>query len=90
MPMMIFKYPLDVVDKQSVLLPWGAKILCVQAQDNKPMMWAMVDKMELRQQTVHVQIVGTGNPVPVYTLPYLGTFQLVDPRFVGHVFAESL
>lgn len=39
----IYKYPLDVTDRQVIAMPEDAEILTVQVQNGKPMLWAVVD-----------------------------------------------
>ena len=41
--MKIFKYGLAVRDDVRIALPRGARILCVQVQDVRPCLWALVD-----------------------------------------------
>lgn len=78
----IWKY--DVHDG-SIRMPIGAKILSVQLQNNRPMMWAIVDpnaETEIRK----FEIVGTGMGFndTNYMYTYIGTFQ--DNPFVWHLF----
>lgn len=81
----IYKYELEITDEQTVEIPWGAQLLSVQMQNNKPCLWALVDVMHTKQE-YHIEIIGTGNPMkdPLEELRYLDTFQLGG--FVGHVF----
>lgn len=88
----IYKYPLEAVDRQTVRLPRGARILCVQNQRETPCLWAVV--------TVDVEskppnefrtflILGTGHPqdkIPADN--YIGTFQLDEGTLVFHVFED--
>lgn len=81
----IYKYPLEVTGSQSISMPKGAKVLCVQVQRDVPCLWAIVDlanEVNLRR----FRIWGTGHPVDESDLRYIGTFQLNEGGFVGHVF----
>lgn len=40
----IFKYQLEITDRQTILLPHDAEILSVQVQNQKPCLWAKVDE----------------------------------------------
>lgn len=86
--MRIWKYQLDVTEKQSLELPQGAKILTVQMQQESPQLWALVDEkkfddMEMRQ----IAIYGTGNPFPDGDLgKYIATFQMHGGLLVFHAF----
>lgn len=59
----IFKYELNLVDKQIVNLPDGAKIISAQNQRDKVCIWAMVDGKAIDKPRT-MAIVGTGNPLP--------------------------
>ena len=73
----IYKYPLALEDKQTIEMPIGSQILCVQTQFNQP----------------YIEIYGTGesitNPFPSY-LKYIGTFQINNGHEVYHVFLNEL
>lgn len=60
----IFKYSLEILDRQEVELPAGAKILSVQAQNGLPQIWAMVDDSQVKTDMVHIRIIGTGYEIP--------------------------
>lgn len=82
----VFKYQLAVVDHQVVEIPHGAELLCVQTQYGVPAIWAKVDD-EHPEVGYDVFMVGTGhNASRTKGVKYLGSFQLQDGRFVGHVF----
>jgi hypothetical protein len=80
--MVIYKYPLKLVDEQTVEMPNSATLLHVAEQNGQLCLWAMVDP---RREVVGVPIVivGTGNPMGNVG-KYLGTVQM--GRFVWHVF----
>lgn len=69
-------------------MPAGARVLCVQMQNNRPCIWAGVntdDDLEPRT----FQIVGIGNPMPMSeneVLRYVGTYQTSDDYYSGFVF----
>ena len=85
----IYKYELEVTDEQIIKMPEGAKILCVQVQREIPCLWAIVDT-EKKDKPEKRKIVtrGTGHPLSygINHTEYIGTFQLLDGSFVGHVF----
>ena len=84
----VFKYSLDPTDFQTVELPVGAQILCVQTQMGRPQLWAMVDPAVSAVELRGVWIFGTGNPIECGEVTYLGTFQAADGALVFHVFEE--
>lgn len=80
----VFKYPLPVQDAFTLSLPVGAQLLSVQVQRGEPMLWALVDDragLEAR----HFMIRGTGHDADAVG-SYVGTFQLADGAFIGHLF----
>lgn len=84
--MKIYKYPLEVTDRQTVYLPYNYKILTAQLQFGVLQMWALVDELENLSVPVTIAIYGTGNPMPDEPGEYISTFQLRDGALVFHVF----
>lgn len=71
-------------------MPKGAQILSVGTQRNAPVMWALCNT-EAEMVGRKIEIFGTGNPVPdnvdaEHNHKFLGSFQLYEGGFVGHVF----
>lgn len=83
----IWKFQLQVIDRQRILMPEGAQILCVQTQSDVPNLWALVDPESLKTQRIFM-IYGTGHPVRHSPLgeTYIGTFQMHGGSLVFHVF----
>lgn len=71
----VHKYPLDVVDLQTVDMPAGATILTVQVQHDTIALWARVDTARFVEQRV-IFLVGTGNPLLEHAGRYIATVQL--------------
>ena len=85
--MTIYKYPIMTTDKQSIQMPLGAKILCIQTQNELPCLWALVDDLPLEPRCI--LIFHTGHPVPAdKSLYYIGTYQLLGGQLVFHVFED--
>lgn len=92
----IHKYSLETTDLQSIKIPrlTGAKdfmnqFLCIDTQNGCPCLWCLVDTSE-QEREVLLRVVGTGNPMSdlFSKEDYLGTYQLFNGAFVGHVFLE--
>lgn len=82
----IWKYQLETVDSQTLLMPRGASILTVQTQNEIPCLWALVDPYESKEERV-IEIFGTGHKVNDENgIRYIGSYQLMSGAFVGHVF----
>lgn len=83
----VYKYPIDPSDYYfTIELPEGARVLCVQSQQDEPMIWALVDpgaKSEKRR----FLMAGTGQPIKEQSQlgQYVGTFQLRHGSLVFHV-----
>lgn len=85
----VWKWPLNVVDKQDIFMPAGAEMLTVQVQDGKPCLWAMVDPSLPKERRV-LCTAGTGHAIQEETgLDYVGTYQLEDGALVFHVFVTA-
>jgi hypothetical protein len=79
----IWKYPLAIWGEvQKIEMPIGARVLCVQLQDERPFLWAVVDD-EAPAETRAFIMHGTGHQL----MPgeYIGTIQLHG--FVWHYFS---
>ena len=82
--MKIFKYGLAVRDDVRIALPRGARILCVQVQDVRPCLWALVDPEAPTCERLFCWR-GTGQEMGVALEgTYVGTVQLA--RLVFHLF----
>jgi len=80
----IWKFPLQVTDKQQVEMPQGAEILCVQVQHGTPCLWALVDAEQGPVKRV-IYVYGTGHPFTNQGT-YVGTFQVHGGALIFHVF----
>ena len=71
----------------TVSAPFGAKVLCVQAQGNTPFMWMEVDTdNDICPHKFHV--IGTGREMgsSMRGRKYIDTFQLDGGSLVFHIF----
>ena len=88
----IYKYPLELTDRQAVSMPLVSKILSVGNQNGTICVWAEVDSGAPHNRVYEFRIVGTGNPIDFSTKPnetswpynFLGTV-IMNP-FVWHVY----
>ncbi len=85
MTLRIYKFQLSVVDRQTVMMPAGAKLLDVQMQGDSPCIWALLND-QTEYEPRHFAIYGTGNPVPDDPGVYVATFQMHGGALVWHVF----
>lgn len=83
----IWKYHLTPDNEQHVEMPEGARILDIQVQENRPVVWALVDT-DAPKELVRFYMIGTGEEICEDTskLCYVGTFQVA--HFVFHVFTS--
>lgn len=85
----IWKFPLKVEDRQRISLPFGAELLSVQMQHDKPCLWARVHTDQpLEDRVIFTQ--GTGNPIPEGAGRFIGTYQLNGGNLVFHVFDSKV
>ena len=83
----IWKQPLECADKQTVALPVGAKVLCVQMQNDRPCLWFITPQTKepvTEERTFAILV--TGHEHPEIGGRYIGTFQLRGGLLVFHVF----
>jgi len=80
----IWKYPLAITERASILVPKGATFLDVQVQRGIPCLWALVDSAAPEEDRTIV-IHGTGHLVGE-GLSYIGTVQAGS--LVWHVFEK--
>lgn len=78
----IYKYALDLTDRQTVNMPGAAKLLTVQMQNGVPCLWALVEPVEPDAPRM-IQIFGTGHDASDAGT-YIATFQ--TGPLVFHVF----
>ena len=81
----IYKYKVPINSEFHLLMPIGAKILCLQMQNNEPYIWALVSPT-MSVEDVYFEILTTGGPAAAIAREYVGTFQ--KDGFVGHVFMQ--
>jgi hypothetical protein len=80
----VYKYPLSIVDAQTVLIPSGATFRHVGLDPGgKLCVWAEVDTKN-RSVSKTFYLVGTGNPIPDTPVRFLGA--VVQGPFVWHVY----
>lgn len=86
----IYKYPIQVITENLVIMPEGAEILTVQTQKGIPCIWALVDKKQENKETKIIEVFGTGHDIHDLmhgqTRKYIGTFQLHQGELIFHVF----
>jgi len=83
--MTIWKFPLNLSDKQIISIPRDAKMLHAGAQGTQLCIWAIVNPdNELEGRIIHV--VGTGYPCDAEWL-YIGTSFV--SYLVWHIFEEK-
>lgn len=93
----ILKFPLARLDQTTsteeiILMPENARILSLQTQDNRPVIWAEVESEDKTEKRVFKTFETGENikPVEGKRLKYTGTYQYQIGRnsYVGHVYEE--
>lgn len=83
--MRIWKWKIDVIDRPTVTMPVGAKLLDAQMQGGSCCLWALCDQ-NARAELRHLAIYGTGNPMPDEPGEFVATFQMRGGALVFHLF----
>lgn len=81
----IYKFPLKITDIQKVSMPKDSTILTVQVQRKIPCLWALVETDKQAEER-SFRIITTGHPILNNIIRYIGTFQVLESDYVGHVF----
>ena len=84
----IWKFELEVIDRQLIEMPFGAEILDIQIQQGKPCLWARVDPQAEKEKRLIITH-GTGHPVSSNTGQHIGSYQMLADHLVFHVFDEA-
>lgn len=82
--MVIFKYELELVPRQTVSIPAQSTLLSVATQRGTLCLWALVEPDTNSNVNRIIEIFGTGHPVNDGRRVFIGT-ALIEP-FVWHVF----
>jgi hypothetical protein len=86
----IWKFQVPVNDDIAVEMPKGAEILHIDAQEDVPCIWAMVDPTN-DLHTRRFRMYGTGHPMHVDEVEtHVGSFMLYNGQLVFHVFEVAL
>ena len=83
----IYNYPVEVQSEFSLDIPENAEVLCVQTQHDNPYIWVLLDTSDDSIER-NFSVVPTGQEI-LWTdkqARYIGTFQLSDGFFIGHLF----
>lgn len=84
----IWKFPLEILDFQEVLMPENAKILSVENQSDNIVLYALVNP-DIRRSHRPVYIRGTGHSIgPLLGRELIGTVKTMDGNLMWHVFAR--
>ena len=84
----IWKFQLEVTDKQFIRMPKEAELLSVQTQNETPCLWALVNPNSPTEERCF-EVFGTGHPVHCdmgIDRKFIGTFQLQGGVLVFHLF----
>ena len=81
----IWKFPLQVIDKQVISMPKDAIVLTVQVQGSQPCLWARLSPDTPSEKRTFLTY-GTGHEIESEPGPYIGTYQLEGGQLVFHVF----
>ena len=84
----IYKYVLEEKSIQMLELPFSAKILSVESQDEDIVLYAMVDTEETRKWMYEIRVCGTGFALSkdFIHFNFLGTVKLSQGKLMFHVF----
>jgi hypothetical protein len=86
----IYKYPLEITDRQSIAVQGFESILKVAEQHHNLYMWCIVNPTAGRTTQLSVEIVGTGNPMTDIQSKDHFDSVLMSNGLVWHIFIPNL
>jgi len=81
----VWKFPLQPTGVQRIRMPRDSTILTIQVQGRFVRLWALIETDKEPVDRFFI-ITMTGKPLPDEIERYIGTFQIPEQNFVGHVF----
>lgn len=87
----IYKYLLDVTDRQTIMLPKGYKVLSIQPQKDALRLWAKIDTNIQEESPLDIIIIGTGRPLPddIDIYDHFTTIEMCGGNLVWHIFIKK-
>ena len=85
----IWKFILEVTDVQELELPKNYEIISLQVQHGVPCIWVLLNPEEFKKEKVNIITYGTGNIIINDNVNFVGSYQLQEGAFLGHVFIEK-
>ena len=85
----IWKFEVEVTSEPfKIVMPKDSAILSVQVQKGVPCIWCLIDESRIGKEgeARYFKVIGTGHRFDITGLAYIGTFQLVEGSFIGHLF----
>jgi hypothetical protein len=85
----IWKYPLEIINKQKIKLPGSYKILSIKVQNGKPILYVFVNPKVQERVDVTLITYGTGHSIDTNydnVDDYIDTYMVQDGKLVFHVF----
>lgn len=88
MKKVVYKYEIPPADPVTLDLPVGAVPLHFAAQNNRMMLWALVNPKRAETKKRYFRLAGTGHPITdeFEDLKYIGTCQLDGGALIFHLF----
>lgn len=84
----IFKYELQIVDRQEISIPSPKRLLHVGEQDEKLFVWSIVTPDIFVIYPTILRIFGTGHQIENEDITFIGTVQMSN-GLVWHIFTED-
>jgi len=89
----VWKYPLEILNKQTILVPTGSKYLSLIEQNDIPTLYFLVNDGEEVMETISISMRGTGHPVEremSKASRYIGTVNTYNGRLVWHIWMKQI
>ncbi|WP_269581880.1 DUF7352 domain-containing protein [Roseibium sp. Sym1] len=81
----IWKFTISPTDEVSIQMPEGATVLSAGVQGETMCLWAQVNP-EKKTVVRRFYVVGTGHLMPIGSLRFIDTVQMMNGALVFHIF----
>lgn len=86
MTLAVWKYDLNIKDRQEVWLPAGAQILSADLQQGELKLWVLVNPKETINVSHNLKLAGTGHNINDIIIKFIDTIQFYNGSVIMHLF----
>ena len=80
----VYKYPLEIIERQEIEMPLGADILTIDMQHKTPCLWVLINDIAVPNRKRTFRTYGTGCAFDCDCLLCYGASEAVRTAEIGH------